>query len=139
MAKALLYNHFASKDDLVVVYLERRSEQMHDSLYGGLADAPKDARVRLGMIFDDIRAMAGAAAFRGCPFINAAAEFPLTDHPVRAAVTRHRQRFAALIAEQLTCGGIEPERALVESVAIGLRRLHGRCTGGFPAGRRASR
>jgi hypothetical protein len=38
---------------------------------------------------------------RGCPFINAAAEFPDAAHPVRKAVRAHRDWFAATLVEAL--------------------------------------
>lgn len=118
VAKASLYHHFGSKDDLVVAYLESRSEAMDRSLRELLTGAPPDAHARLEVIFEGVWTSAGAAGFRGCPFINAAAEYPHADHPVRGAVTAHRRRFADLIGEQLSRDGSEPEQALVESVAM---------------------
>ena len=39
--------------------------------------------------------------FRGCPFINAAAEFPDSEHPVRKVVTTHREWYVDTLAELL--------------------------------------
>src|SRR5690606_36069197 len=40
----------------------------------------------------------GRQGFRGCPFINAAAEFPDPAHPVRQIVTAHREWYTELLA-----------------------------------------
>lgn len=118
VAKASLYHHFSGKDELVVAYLDARSDTMSNSLGELLADVAGDARARLGVIFEQVWGRAGSQEFRGCPFINAAAEYPMLDHPVRAAVTRHRQRFAAIIDEQLQRGGVEAPPVLVQALAM---------------------
>lgn len=43
-----------------------------------------------------------APGFRGCPFINAAAEFPDPAHPVHQAVVAHRAWFRAALVQPLT-------------------------------------
>ncbi len=42
-----------------------------------------------------------APGYRGCPFINAAAEYPGPDGPVAAAITAHRAQVRGLFAELL--------------------------------------
>ena len=45
----------------------------------------------LRAIQDSIQGSISGPGFRGCPFLNAAAEFPDATHPVRRAVERHRE------------------------------------------------
>jgi transposase len=50
--------------------------------------------------------------YRGCPYINAAAEYPDPTHPVRVVIEQHRawmhERFAALLS---AAGHREPDDA----------------------------
>ncbi|WP_407319362.1 TetR/AcrR family transcriptional regulator [Isoptericola halotolerans] len=117
-AKASLYHHFGGKDDLVVAYLDQRSATFHESLHARLRDAHGTARTRITPIFDGIWQDAAGTAFHGCPFINAAAEYPSPEHPVRHAVTRHRERFATTLAGQLDRGGLAPQPSLVSALLL---------------------
>jgi AcrR family transcriptional regulator len=90
VTRATLYRHFPSKDDLVVAYLTGADAAIRDRV-----DA---ARGRGESADDTIRAVAKSIAddiqtpgFRGCAFLNAAAEYPDPDHPVHQAVLEHRK------------------------------------------------
>ena len=59
-------------------------------------------------IADDIQ----SAGFRGCAFLNAAAEYPDPGHPVHQAVLKHREWFLAEMTELFSgIGKIDPEPA----------------------------
>lgn len=52
------------------------------------------------------------AGFRGCPFINAAAEYPDPASPIHRAVLAHRSWFRGMLAELIGAIGIrDAERA----------------------------
>jgi hypothetical protein len=51
----------------------------------------------LRAVVDQMETEAARPGFRGCPFINAAAQFADPDHPVRIAVTAHRDWYARRI------------------------------------------
>ncbi len=102
VAKMSLYNNFASKDDLVVAYLEARHEEWLDLYRRRLADAT-DARQRVAAVFDayvDHAEMAYRHGFRGCGLLNAAAELP-AGAPGRQLVRRHKEEVEALLAKHL--------------------------------------
>ncbi|GAA5113925.1 TetR/AcrR family transcriptional regulator [Alloalcanivorax gelatiniphagus] len=107
VTRATLYRHFASKDDLLVAYLTQSDEMIRSRVDG--VRAPDESTE------DVIRAVAGAIAediqrpgFRGCAFLNAAAEYPDPAHPVHRAVTEHRDWFLATI-EELFAGTGKPD------------------------------
>jgi AcrR family transcriptional regulator len=90
VAKASLYQHFASKDALIAAYLHRRIDEANaplDQLLEAVPDRPSD---QILAYFGFIGQWMTSPSFRGCPFINAAAEFPSPDHPAHQAVSRHR-------------------------------------------------
>jgi AcrR family transcriptional regulator len=102
VAKMSLYNNFASKDDLVLAYLQARHEEWLDLYRRRLATAT-DARQRVGAVFDayvDHAEMAYRHGFRGCGLLNAAAELP-AGAPGRQLVRRHKEEVEALVAAHL--------------------------------------
>jgi AcrR family transcriptional regulator len=74
IAKATLYHHFASKEDLVVAYLERRHAQVLASIEGSLLDPARSAHDRVLHVFRILEQKAGLPEFRGCAFMMAVAE-----------------------------------------------------------------
>ncbi|MFD0476107.1 TetR/AcrR family transcriptional regulator [Nonomuraea thailandensis] len=89
--KVTFYRHFKSKDDLVVAYLERRAALERDGIGGAIKQGDGDVEATLRVISEAIGLIACAPGFRGCPFINAAAEYPDPDSPIRKAVDAHRR------------------------------------------------
>lgn len=108
--KMSLYKYFPSKNDLVLAFLRKRDEDFRAWFAGQIeskADTPKD---RLLAIFDVIGEWMAIPEFRGCAFINAAAEFPLEDNPahqVSAEFYEHFRSYIAELAEQ--CGAKSPK------------------------------
>ena len=83
VAKISLYRSFASKDDLVVAYLEDRSRtflRQWDEAFDRYRDNP---RAQLRAIMTYIAERTTQDGYRGCPFINFCAEFPDPSHPGR--------------------------------------------------------
>src|SRR6202035_3697528 len=66
ISKRTLYNHFPSKDELIVAYLTRRFRPISAS------DAPPAEQVLAE--FDRLERNFASDGFRGCPFVNAVAE-----------------------------------------------------------------
>ncbi|MGD0928460.1 MAG: hypothetical protein ABR926_25070 [Streptosporangiaceae bacterium] len=56
---------------------------------------------RAGAVFGRLGESFAAPGYRGCPFINAAAEYPGRDGPVAAAIAAHRAQVRGLFAELL--------------------------------------
>lgn len=92
VTNATFYRHFRSKEDLAVAYIGSVDQAIRAQI-GTLmaADLPADGILRgIGTsLVEQIR----SPGYRGCAFLNAAAEFPAPDHPVHQAVVRHREWF----------------------------------------------
>ena len=105
MAKATLYRHFPSKDDLVVAFLRRRDGRWRDWLRSAverLAPRPSDRPLA---VFDALGEWFASEDFRGCAFINAAAEIADPAHPARAAVEDHERLLAIDLEDVLRAAG----------------------------------
>ncbi len=75
VAKMTLYNHFRSKDELILAVLRRRDERFRRAFVRAVerrASAPRD---RLLAIFDALGEWFCRNDFTGCTFINASAEY----------------------------------------------------------------
>lgn len=99
VAKATLYKHFASKDDLIVAYLHQEEAY----LWGWWEEAIEETstpRERLLAIFRALEKRVTSPVCFGCPFLIAVAEFPDHDHPAHRVALDHkeqvRQRIFAL-------------------------------------------
>ncbi|MBW5414813.1 MULTISPECIES: TetR/AcrR family transcriptional regulator [unclassified Pseudomonas] len=103
VAKMSFYNNFASKAELVSVFLERRHAEWL-ALYDERVQRAKTAKERVLSIFDAYADHANCdyeRGFRGCGLLNAAAELPVGD-PGRNAVRRHKEEVEGLLAKHLS-------------------------------------
>jgi AcrR family transcriptional regulator len=100
VTKATFYKHYGSKDRVITAYVEYRHRQVAEAV-ARLAATNDTAAAALTAVRDYILDDIAAPGFRGCPFINAAAEFSDPEHPVRLAVRDHREWYGAVI-ERLT-------------------------------------
>jgi AcrR family transcriptional regulator len=85
VTRVTLYRHFPSKDDLVAAYLEARAERDRTRITAAVGAHHGDPRAALHEIAADTL----AHCYRGCPFVNAAAEHAAT-HRTRTIAAAHR-------------------------------------------------
>jgi AcrR family transcriptional regulator len=100
ITKVTFYRHFRTKDDLIVAYLERRAQWERDAIAAARRSAD-DVPDVFRIVSEAIGAESCRPGFRGCPFINAAAEYADAQHPVRQAVDAHRRWFRQTIQDLL--------------------------------------
>lgn len=101
VTKATFYKHYGSKDALILRYIRGRHEAMREEISTLVEETP-DAEAALREIVADLVAKIPAPGFRGCAFLNAAAEFPDPVHPVREVVTTHREWYTDVVAGLLS-------------------------------------
>ncbi len=100
VAKMSLYNNFDSKDALIVAYLRARHDAWMAWLHSAVESRGGPARRRLLAVFDALSEWCGSKDFRGCAFINTAAELCDPKHPARAVCREHKESLRAYL-EQL--------------------------------------
>ncbi|WP_210604189.1 TetR/AcrR family transcriptional regulator [Brevibacterium oceani] len=111
ITKVTFYRHFPTKSNLVETYLRRQAEGEREWFSSmRRADDPVGT---LHAIAAGISAASCEPGFRGCAFINAAAEFPDPESPVRNVVDEHRGWMLSEFADIAS----EAEAADPESVA----------------------
>lgn len=92
VTRATFYRHFPAKEALVEAYLRATDADLRamvGEVLGG-PGGPQQATVALLELIGQVTCSAG---FRGCHFIDAAAEYPDPADPIRVAVADHRAWF----------------------------------------------
>jgi AcrR family transcriptional regulator len=111
VSRATFYRHFPGKEDLVRAYLQEEDRAIRERVAKG-AEVAADPRELLHLLVLGLGEQICGAGFRGCPFINAAAEYPDPAHPVREVVREHRTWFLGAITELVAAiGHPNPEQA----------------------------
>jgi AcrR family transcriptional regulator len=100
VTKATFYKHYGSKDRLITEYIGYR-HRLAAEWMGELAASHDDPAFLLRALQEAITTAIDTPGFRGCPFINAAAEFPDATHSVRRAVERHREWYVDVLEQLL--------------------------------------
>jgi AcrR family transcriptional regulator len=101
VARATFFRHFPAKDDLVVAFLETRAADARAELTA-IRSAPGGARALLAEIAAGSKQGVGSPDFRGCEYINTAAEYCDPHHIVRVVVDRHRSWVRDIMADALS-------------------------------------
>lgn len=116
ITKVTFYRHFPTKSDLVVGYLEAQSAAEREWMES--LRVPGDPVGSLRRLATDIGAASCRPGFRGCAFINAAAEFAERDDPVRGVVAAHRRWMLGLFAELAAEAGVKAVEGVARQLLI---------------------
>lgn len=111
VSKRSLYQHFSSKDALVAAALADTGPGVLDR-YIPADRGSASAREKILDVFDTLGTWSECADFRGCPFLNAAAELPDPTHPARAVARDNKLRLRSYLAQQAEVGGARDPEAL---------------------------
>lgn len=100
VTKMTVYQHFRSKQELLLETLRARQEARQETLakfIAGTAGLP--AAERLGSIFDWLYTYWTRAGWRGCPFVNAAAEMAPDSDVVRQVAFKSKMALRKSLQE----------------------------------------
>ena len=108
VAKMTLYRNFASKDELILAFLERREQQWTRAwLQSEVEQRAATPGGRLLAIFDTFGDWFERDGFEGCSFINVMLEVGDPDHPVRSACVRHLAEIRSFLARLAEEAGVQ--------------------------------
>lgn len=109
VTKMSLYRSFASKDELVMAYLERR-DKTYWAWWDDVVRRCPEPREQLLTLVREIGERVSRRGYRGCPFTNAAIEFHDPGHPGRkVAEANKRELRRRLVALSQDLGAKDPE------------------------------
>jgi AcrR family transcriptional regulator len=119
VTKTTFYNHFPSKDDLILECIATRDvweSQWFAEEVEKRADG--DPREMLLAIFDVLDTWFCGEQFNGCAFLNAAIEFPSQNDPIHQAAAKHMCNGEKWIEELAIQAGAEQPQALAEEFSV---------------------
>jgi AcrR family transcriptional regulator len=112
VAKATLYKHFSSKDELVLAFLERREQLWTHGWVEAearrRADTPEEQLLAIFDLFDE---WFHRKDFEGCSFINVLLEIGDLDHPLGRASADYLENIRSLIRTLANEAGLRDREA----------------------------
>jgi AcrR family transcriptional regulator len=116
VAKGSLYYIFGGKDELVAAYLRGRLEswrQRVEARQAGIDDPDE----KILAVFDAIADYVSLPEFRGCPFVNAAAEAPAGESQ-QLAIKEYRDWVRQSFLELAADTGVADSEALADALIV---------------------
>ncbi|MFA6245422.1 MAG: TetR/AcrR family transcriptional regulator [Mucilaginibacter sp.] len=100
VSKPSLYQHFKSKEDLLIKYLEAAFNQ---TIYNFRFAASKKsgAKEKISAVFEYLAEYANSKEFNGCQFLNIAGEIPVENNGVYDVIRQQKNETRALFREIL--------------------------------------
>lgn len=111
VTKTTFYNHFASKDDLILEVIASRDAWETQSFWEAVETIAEGEPAKMLLaVFDALELWFNAPEFNGCTFLNACIEFPSANDPIHRAGARHMISVEEQLVEVATqAGATEPE------------------------------
>ena len=118
VAKMTLYNHFKSKEELIVAVLEARSTELQQALEKSLAEAGKSPSRQLGAVFDGLKQFFESDEFKGCAFIRALSEYPDPQHPIHQTAWAHKRAMNARFLTVAKNAGARNPSSVADAISL---------------------
>jgi len=117
VAKATFYKYFPAKDDLILAYLEQVDGVWTGQLHAAAEAAGDEPAAQLVGLFDALTTACRRDGYRGCAFINAAAESPAGTR-VHDRTVAHKQQILAWIRDLAARAGARDPDQLARSLTL---------------------
>lgn len=118
VSKKTLYNHFKSKDELILTVLRRRDEEFRNNFMRAVERLSRSPAQRLEAVFDAAHEWFNSKNFYGCMFINASAEFTSADNPCHVASAEHKNLMFQYIKKLAEDAGAKNPAELSEQLNL---------------------
>lgn len=116
VTRATMYKQFEGKEGLVLAYLQGEDQRLRE-LFTEAGTASDDPGVLLDLVIAGIEQDIRERHTRGCPFINAAAEYP-DEGPVRELIGDHREWFRATLERLAEGAGLSDPADVAASLVL---------------------
>jgi AcrR family transcriptional regulator len=117
VSKRTLYQQFGSKDQLVAESLDAKGAAIL-GMYLPVGEDDLPPREQILAVFDGLARWTASGDFRGCPFINTAAELADPGHPARRVARNYKLALRGYFAHQAERGGAEDPQRLADQMIV---------------------
>ncbi|MBL0922435.1 MAG: TetR/AcrR family transcriptional regulator [Phycisphaerales bacterium] len=121
VTKTTFYNHFESKDDLMLEALRRHDRWWRDEFVAMLrkhgGDSAKGQLLAAADALEDILAEDG---FNGCIFVNVAVQYPQPHEPAHVLAAEHKRLMEDVLRGIAGYAGADDAKALAKELAMAL-------------------
>ena len=117
VTRATLYKQFGGKENLVLAYLHNEDENLR-TMFAAAGASVTDPEGLLDAVVEGIAADIRLRHTRGCPFINAAAEYPDAEGAVRRLIDEHREWFRGTLQSVAETAGLEQPAEVAASLVL---------------------
>jgi AcrR family transcriptional regulator len=118
VSKTSLYRLFDSKDALIAAFAAER-DRLFWAWWDGVEEQHAgDPRALLEALLSGIAEKIGRPAFRGCPFLNLATEFPDQNHPGRVIARDNKEEMRARLATIVAKLGVRDPNRTASQIAL---------------------
>ena len=118
VAKMTLYNHFTSKEELIIALLEKRDRELRASIVATVEASGRSPTRRLLAVFDWLEGWFGGADFNGCIFIRALSEYPEAGHPIHQTAWRHKVAVKQMLTQLCEAAAAKNPERLAETLSL---------------------
>ncbi len=118
VSKRTMYELFGSKDQIVAQALAAMDSPTREQFTAGAEAATDDPAEQLVAIFVVLEQWLGAPDFRGCPFLNAAAELPDPHHPARRVAAEHKEQLRRWMEHKARNARLGRPKALSQQLMV---------------------
>jgi AcrR family transcriptional regulator len=139
IAKATLYRHFTSKEELVLAFLDLREERWtHDWLQAEAQRMAPMPEERLLFVFDALDDWFHREDFEGCSFINTLLEISDRENRMHRAAVGHLAVIRGILADYAEqAGAQDPQELAYQSQILMMGAIVSAASGDLVAARRA--
>jgi AcrR family transcriptional regulator len=118
VSKTTLYRVFDSKDALIAAFAAER-DRLNWEWWDRIEEQhPDDPRALLEALLSEIARRIGGPAYRGCPFLNLATEFPDENHPGCVAARANKEEMRARLATIVARLGVGDPNRVASQIAL---------------------
>jgi AcrR family transcriptional regulator len=118
VSKTTLYRLFESKDALIAAFAAERDRLNWEWWDRIEKQHPDDPRALLEALLSEIARRIGGPAYRGCPFLNLATEFPDHNHCGRVAARANKAELRARLATIVAKLGVGDPSRVASQMAL---------------------
>ena len=114
VAKATLYKHFKSKDELIVAYMRQGDLRWLEWLQNAVSRLAPAPETQLMAVWDALEDWFSLPLFRGCLLTNTVIELAQPEHLAVAVLLEHKQRVRAYLETLAVQAGVGNPRTTAE-------------------------